>query len=116
MSHITSTIQFLDELADRLDRWADETLAGSWSTHQVEANRAAASDCRRQAAQLRRMTETQIEAWAFEQSHADDQSAFGTGDGIVWAKLASRDQPPAGPGHRNVRPLYAGDPVKEPTP
>lgn len=47
-------ITFLDEMADRLDRWADETIAGSWSTHQVSANREASSDCRRVAAKLRR--------------------------------------------------------------
>jgi len=54
---LTSTIAFLDDLADTLDRWADETRAGGWSTHQCEANRNEANRCRRKAAELRRLRE-----------------------------------------------------------
>jgi hypothetical protein len=45
--------QFLDDLANTLDRWADASLTGGWSTHQVDSNRAQANECRRKAAQLR---------------------------------------------------------------
>lgn len=48
------TIEFLLSLANRLDRWAYESRSGGWSTHQIEANQAAANDCRRQAANLTR--------------------------------------------------------------
>lgn len=51
---IRRTASFLEELASKLDKWADESIAGGWSTHQVEANRKAADDCRRQASMLRR--------------------------------------------------------------
>lgn len=44
---------FLDGLAMRLDGWAEQSRTGGWSTHQVEANRKAADDCRRMAANLR---------------------------------------------------------------
>jgi hypothetical protein len=54
---IVTTIHFLDELGNTLDGWADQTLGGGWSTHQVDANRAQANECRRQAATLRRMLE-----------------------------------------------------------
>jgi hypothetical protein len=52
---VESTIQFLSSLADKLDGWAETSLSGGWSTHQVEANRSAADDCRREAARLRQM-------------------------------------------------------------
>ena len=32
--------------AETMERWADESRAGSWSTHQVDANRRRASDIR----------------------------------------------------------------------
>jgi hypothetical protein len=54
---ISSTIAFLDDLANTLDRWADETRSGGWSTHQCEANRNEANRCRRKAAELRRTRE-----------------------------------------------------------
>jgi hypothetical protein len=47
------TVLFLEALADRLDRWAAESRAGGWSTHQVEANIRTADECRREAAKLR---------------------------------------------------------------
>lgn len=47
------TEEFLFALADKLDGWAKESLDGGWSTHQVQANRDAANDCRRQAALVR---------------------------------------------------------------
>lgn len=47
------TEKFLSDLADTLDRWCDESRFGGWSTHQCEANKHAANDCRRRAAQLR---------------------------------------------------------------
>jgi hypothetical protein len=54
---LSTTIEFLDELANTLDRWADESGAGGWSTHQCEANRNEANRCRREAAKLRRIRE-----------------------------------------------------------
>lgn len=50
---LVNAVVFLEDLANRLDRWADETRIGGWSTHQVKANQDAANDCRRQAAKLR---------------------------------------------------------------
>jgi hypothetical protein len=47
-------IRFLEKLADRLDDWAEESLRGGWSTHQVRRNREAADECRREAAKVRR--------------------------------------------------------------
>lgn len=43
---------FLLGLADRLDGWAGQSQASGWSTHQVAANREAADDCRRVAANI----------------------------------------------------------------
>ncbi|MEY9247584.1 hypothetical protein [Bradyrhizobium elkanii] len=51
MDHI---VDFLENLADTLDGWAEQSVRGSWSTHQVAANRAEADRCRRKAAQLKR--------------------------------------------------------------
>lgn len=53
IDEITRTIDFLDALADRLDGWANESRTGGWSTHQVDANRKAADDCRRQRSALK---------------------------------------------------------------
>lgn len=47
------TVQFLNAMADRLDRWAKDSKAGGWSTHQVTPNEEAANECRRRAAELR---------------------------------------------------------------
>ena len=44
--------RFLMKAADTMDRWAHESRVGGWSTHQVEANKALAGDCRQQAALL----------------------------------------------------------------
>lgn len=51
---IENTLEFLREMADKLDQWAIESRSGGWSTHQVQSNIQAANDCRRQAAELRR--------------------------------------------------------------
>lgn len=51
--NIKATALFLDALANRLDGWARESQSGGWSTHQVSANRSAADDCRRMAAEAR---------------------------------------------------------------
>lgn len=40
------TALFLGRMADTLDTWAKESREGGWSTHQVQANIGAASDCR----------------------------------------------------------------------
>ena len=40
---------FLADLADTLDLWAEESRAGGWSTHQVDANHRQADECRRRA-------------------------------------------------------------------
>jgi len=47
-----ATCHFLNNMADTLDEWAEQSRAGSWSTHQVAANTKAAEDCRRQSAKL----------------------------------------------------------------
>lgn len=44
---------FLMTLADTLDGWAQESRRGGWSTHQVDANRREADNCRRKAAELK---------------------------------------------------------------
>lgn len=44
---------WLLDQADTLDGWAQHSLDGGWSTHQVEANRKMADDFRRKAAELR---------------------------------------------------------------
>jgi len=54
MDAIRETITFLEQLADKLDGWAASSVSGGWSTHQVNANREAANECRRKAADLRR--------------------------------------------------------------
>lgn len=43
---------YLNTVADQLDKWAEESRSGGWSTHQVEANIALANSCRRKAAQI----------------------------------------------------------------
>ena len=50
---VQSVIAFLFDAADELDRWADESVPGGWSTHQVQRNRELADKCRRHAASLR---------------------------------------------------------------
>jgi len=55
MTQEPDVISFLEGLADTLDEWAERSIRGGWSTHQVEANRAAANECRRMAAQLRKL-------------------------------------------------------------
>lgn len=47
-------INFLNDLAAKLDSWAEQSRCGGWSTHQVEANEKTANDCRRFACQLSR--------------------------------------------------------------
>lgn len=44
---------FLDAVANKLDRWARDSVSGGWSTHQVKPNREMADECRRTAAQCR---------------------------------------------------------------
>jgi hypothetical protein len=46
------TIEFLNNLANRLDRWAAESRSAGWSTHQVQENVDTANECRREAARL----------------------------------------------------------------
>lgn len=46
-------IRFLENSASLLDRWAEESLRGGWSTHQVEPNRGLANDMRRMASRVR---------------------------------------------------------------
>lgn len=43
------TPAFLLMLADLLDGWAEQSMSGGWSTHQVEANRQTADMCRTKA-------------------------------------------------------------------
>lgn len=50
---LLETVEFLMDLADRLDKWAEESRTGGWSTHQVDRNREEANSCRRKAAELR---------------------------------------------------------------
>lgn len=49
------TADFLASLADTLDRWANESRSGGWSTHQVDANQDEANNCRRMAAKVRKV-------------------------------------------------------------
>jgi hypothetical protein len=53
---VQQTIDFLEQLADTLDGWAEESRRGGWSTHQVVANRREANNCRRKAAELKRFS------------------------------------------------------------
>jgi hypothetical protein len=55
---LNDTAQFLDVMANTLDEWAEQSRSGGWSTHQVEANRSRANECRRQAAHIRSILET----------------------------------------------------------
>lgn len=41
--------------ADQLDTWVQQSLAGGWSTHQVEPMRKKADQLRREASELRRL-------------------------------------------------------------
>src|SRR6185312_6233219 len=41
--------QLFDTLAKTLDRWANDSRTGGWSTHQVQENIQRADDCRRYA-------------------------------------------------------------------
>ena len=43
---VADAVLFLNALALRLDGWAEQSRSGGWSTHQVDANRQAADDCR----------------------------------------------------------------------
>ena len=45
---------FLDQIANVLDTWADDSRKGGWSTHQVGANQEQANACRREAASIRK--------------------------------------------------------------
>ena len=47
--------RFLEALADKLDAWAKQSVAGGWSTHQVDANRKEADQCRLRAGRIRRI-------------------------------------------------------------
>lgn len=51
---------FLEKMADQLDAWAKESREGGWSTHQVEANRKMALECRARAGTIRRVLEEEI--------------------------------------------------------
>lgn len=48
------TADFLMNMADDIEGWAEQSRSGGWSTHQVEANRKAAIKLRDQAASLYR--------------------------------------------------------------
>ena len=50
-------VRFLDAHAERLDGWAEDSVQGGWSTHQVAANTRAAAECRKMAAKARAMLE-----------------------------------------------------------
>jgi len=62
-SVINEHILFLDQLADTLDRWANQSRSGMWSTHQVRANREEANNVRRQAAMLRKAIQEHEDNW-----------------------------------------------------
>ena len=51
---IGAAADHLNGLADMMDKWAEQSRSGGWSTHQVDANRKAADEARRCSAQLRR--------------------------------------------------------------
>jgi hypothetical protein len=46
-------VKQLEAVADKCDRWAEQSQSGGWSTHQVHDNRRTADSCRRIAARLR---------------------------------------------------------------
>lgn len=48
---IDALVKAINEAANTCDRWAEESLSGGWSTHQVAANRELANRLRRAAAQ-----------------------------------------------------------------
>lgn len=50
---VRSSTGTLSAMADQLDRWAQESRTGGWSTHQVDPMIRKANDLRRQAAQFR---------------------------------------------------------------
>lgn len=51
---IADAAAYLSTLAEQLDKWAEESRTGGWSTHQVTGNTAMADSCRRMADKLRR--------------------------------------------------------------
>lgn len=50
---VRDAAEYLMDLADILDSWAEHSLKGGWSTHQVSANEEWANNCRRKAGKLR---------------------------------------------------------------
>lgn len=44
---------YLSTVAAQLDKWAEESKSGGWSTHQVDGNIALSNGCRRMADRLR---------------------------------------------------------------
>lgn len=55
MPDLAPVASFLEHIADRMERWANDSVQGGWSTHQVQANRQAAFECRSEAFRLRCM-------------------------------------------------------------
>ena len=50
---LREALGLLDDEQKKLDRWADESLAGGWSTHQVEPMRRRAAFIRERGDSLR---------------------------------------------------------------
>lgn len=59
MNILYGIAEFLDTLADELDRKNQECLTGGWSTNQLKFNEDKANECRRKASQMRRELERQ---------------------------------------------------------
>lgn len=53
-SEASDAAEYLESLALKLEGWARDSLQDGWSTHQVNANREEATECRRRAERLRR--------------------------------------------------------------
>lgn len=51
---LLSMAEYLHELANQMDDWAEESRIGGWSTHQVAAQRELANQIRRREAEFRR--------------------------------------------------------------
>jgi hypothetical protein len=58
LREVTSTaFNVITATADQLDRWAEQSVSGGWSTHQVDPMRARANWLRRESARLRSLAD-----------------------------------------------------------
>lgn len=50
---LKEAISFLDSMAKELNSWAEESLSGGWSTHQVYQNREQSKKCKELSSRLK---------------------------------------------------------------